>query len=96
MKKYTQSRMYTKGQSTERIWILELSTNEGYATEYYEFNTRAEAMKAFGISKWLVNNQHVKQDFESFEKYKKSDINFIALGLNIMKGIYKFQKWALK
>lgn len=94
-KHYTEVRLYTQREN-EKKFILELTTNEGYANEYYEYYDKIEAMEAREKAVWLRDHQYCKQDFEAFEKMTKMDTMFIRSALTTMKQMKNFYKWCMR
>ena len=91
MKKYIKVSLYTNRQNGF-VYILELKTNEGYANEYYEFNSRKEAYTAYKKAIWLRDHYYCKQEFQEFENNSRKEDFTIRTLLNILYGITKLQK----
>lgn len=94
-KHYTAVKLYTQREN-EKKFILELTTNSGYANEYYEFNDRSTAIEAREKAVWLRDHQYCKQDFEAFEQMNKIELSFIRGALTVMKQSKNFYKWCMQ
>lgn len=94
-KHYTAVKLYTQRQNGLK-YILELSTNSGYADEYYEFNGRTQAREARERAVWLHKNQFCMQEFEEFENMGKAELTFVRGGLKTIKQMKNFYKWCMR
>lgn len=95
MKKYTEVKLYTQ-RMNEKKYILELTTNSGHANEYYEFDSKDQAMAAREKAIWIHMHKYCKQDFEAFENMSKLETAFIRTGLIGMKQAKNFYKWCMR
>lgn len=95
MKHYTNVKLFTQRHSDFK-YILEVSVIGGeYATEYYEFVTKAEAKKARAIVLWMISHPYCKADFEGMMGYSQSQMLTTMVALNGMHLATKTIKWAL-
>lgn len=94
-KKYTNVRLYSN-RSNEKKYILELITNQGYANEMYEFNTREEAKEALNTASWIKEHPYALQDYEEFESMTFTELLFMKTGLVTLKQMRNFYKWCMR
>ena len=95
MKLYKGLTMYKRGTIEKPVYVLELITNGGYANEYYEYNDKNEAIKAYGRAHWLKEHHFCKQEFEPIEKHTTTQQALFQIGLTALKAYVTVEKWIL-
>ena len=89
MKIYKELTMYKRGTIACPVYVLELITNMGYANEYYEYNDKKEAIKAYSRAHWLKEHHFCKQEFEPIEQHTTMQQALFQVGLTTLKAYTK-------